>query len=198
MTISVTIRRLESPSDAEVKRVVDVLLAAFGEDDPITNFLVGGGEVHVASLGPEVNNIVGAAVWYGPGQVSMSTEEQREVGSKKFFAKCPEELKKWWREHFLPSIDRLADESLGPGFKEAQWSLLLFGVVPNHQRRGIAKAMMRVAEDRAKADGVSIVLETTTELDLVIYQRLGLEVKGQVTLTCPLGSTPVYQLMKTP
>lgn len=78
-----------------------------------------GGEIHIASFGPEVSDIVGAAVWYGPGQASMSTcvsftcanmesrplaaltfrEEQREVGSKIFFAKCSEELIKWWQDH---------------------------------------------------------------------------------------------------
>lgn len=32
-----------------------------------------GGEIHVASIGPEVEDIVGVGVWYGPGQESMAT-----------------------------------------------------------------------------------------------------------------------------
>ncbi|KAG6894942.1 hypothetical protein C0992_003849, partial [Termitomyces sp. T32_za158] len=32
-----------------------------------------GGEVHVATLGPEVNDIIGVAVWYGPGKSPMLT-----------------------------------------------------------------------------------------------------------------------------
>ncbi|KAF5383783.1 hypothetical protein D9615_003711 [Tricholomella constricta] len=214
---SIAVRRLENPSDAEVKRVVEVLQAAFGEGDPFTDFLVGGdrtlvpakfessvraasmgGEIHVASLGPTINDIVGTAVWYGPGQISMSTEEQREMASKVFYSKCPEELKSWWHEHFLPSMMRLANESLGPGFKETQWALQLLGVVPEHHRKGIAKAMVKTVEKRAKADNVSIVLETTTALDLLIYKHMGFEVKGQVTITSPLGQSPMYQLMKIP
>lgn len=32
-----------------------------------------GGEIHVASIGPEVGDIVGVAIWYGPGQELMAT-----------------------------------------------------------------------------------------------------------------------------
>ncbi|KAF8074748.1 hypothetical protein FPV67DRAFT_1726249, partial [Lyophyllum atratum] len=186
-------------------------------DDPFTDILVGGdrslvrpqfefnihacslgGELHVASIGPATEDIVGVALWYGPGQDSMTTEEQREVGSDWFFAQCSEELKKWWFEHFFPTMERLEEETLGRGFKDSQWSLLIFGVDPEHHRKGIAKTMMKSAEERVKAEGVSIVLETTTDLDLLIYKRMGFVVKGHVTLTSPRGQSPVYQLIKTP
>ncbi|KAH0582615.1 hypothetical protein H2248_010543 [Termitomyces sp. 'cryptogamus'] len=213
--LSVTVRHLVNPSEAEVERILDVLQAAFGKD-PFTNFLVGGdwslvrpnfefcvraallgGEVHIATLGPEVHDIIGVTVWYGPGQSPGSTEEQREVGSKVFFSKCPEELRKWWLEYFISQMERLADESLGPGFKESQWCLLLFGVVPEHQRKGVGKAMMKVGEERAKADGVSIVVETTTQVDLLIYKRMGFENKGQTTVESPqFGRASMYQLLK--
>ncbi|KAG6807844.1 hypothetical protein H0H92_006223 [Tricholoma furcatifolium] len=202
--------------DSEVQRAVDVLQAAFGEDDPFTDVLVGGdrslvpfnlesairdaligGEVHVAALGPEVDSIIGVAVWYGPGQSAGATERQRAVQQEVFFSKCNEELRKWWLGNFLSSTGRLADETLGPKFHEAQWSLLLFGVFPEHQRKGVAKAMMNVAEERAKLDGVSIVLETTTDLDLVIYKKMGFEVKGQTTIMSPLGQYPMYQMLKS-
>lgn len=32
-----------------------------------------GGEIHVATVGPEPEDIVGAAIWFAPGQSSMST-----------------------------------------------------------------------------------------------------------------------------
>lgn len=212
----VTIRRLNNPSDTEVQRVVQVLQSAFGQDNSFTDFLGGdrslvpanfesniraaaiGGEIHVASFGPEIDDIVGAAIWFGPGQASMSTEEQREVGSKRFFALCPDDLKKWWLEEFIPSMEKLANESLGSGFKEAQWALLLLGVVREHHRKGIGKAMMRFVEDKAKSDGVSIVLETTTELNVQIYKRMGFEIKGTVTVTSPKlrKPSPIYEMIK--
>ncbi|KAG6868195.1 hypothetical protein C0993_006408 [Termitomyces sp. T159_Od127] len=94
------------------------------------------GEVHIATLGPGVDDIIGVAVCYGPGHSPGSTKEH------------------------------LANESLGPGFKESQWHLRLLGVVPEHQRKGVAAAMMKVVEEKAKADRVSIVLETPREVDV--------------------------------
>lgn len=32
-----------------------------------------GGEIHVATTGPDVGDIVGVAIWFGPGQGSMAT-----------------------------------------------------------------------------------------------------------------------------
>jgi len=88
-----------------------------------------------------------------------------------------------WEQYSLRTIIGFETEKQ----KKAQWSLFLFGVVPEHHRKGIATAMMHVVEERARADGVSTVLEITTDLDLLNYQRMGFEVKGQVTVTCPFG-----------
>ncbi|KAG6906240.1 hypothetical protein DXG01_015040 [Tephrocybe rancida] len=132
----------------------------------------------------------------------MSTEEQREIGDKIFFSKCSEELKKWWTEYrflkFFPTTDRFSTDSLGAGFKDAQWVLMLFAVDPAYHRKGVAKALMKVIEEKAKASGTSIVVETTTELNLLIYKRMGFNVKGKITLVSPVGQSPVWQLMKTP
>jgi hypothetical protein len=66
---------------------IDALL-----DDPFTKFMMGGdmsliplelganvraavigGEIYVATVGPEPKDIVGAAIWFAPGQSTMST-----------------------------------------------------------------------------------------------------------------------------
>ncbi|GLB43425.1 hypothetical protein LshimejAT787_1303260 [Lyophyllum shimeji] len=71
-SVPFTVRRWENPSEAEVERLVELLRAALGEDDPFSDMLVGGdrslvsaqlemsvragalgGELHVASLGKE-------------------------------------------------------------------------------------------------------------------------------------------------
>lgn len=101
-----------------------------------------------------------------------------------FLRSVPYEGQRRFDSKFLPRMERLANDSLGPGFKEAQWYLLLFGVAPEFHRKGVAKAMMKVAEERvstgcsiyyflttltfgkAKADRVSIVLETATQVDV--------------------------------
>ncbi|RDB15005.1 hypothetical protein Hypma_003724 [Hypsizygus marmoreus] len=216
-TPPLTVRWLKNPSEAEITRIIDVLETAFDNNDPFTDFLTGGnrslvrpqfaanaraaalgGEIEVATLGLQPSDIVGVGIWFGPGQAPMSTQEQREAGWDAFITNLSADLNKWWLEYLLPTLGRLADESLGPGFKLKQWHLHLFGVVPEHHGKGVGKALMAFAEERTKADGVSIVLETTTDVDIIIYKRLGFEIKGQVTVTSPkFGDCQVYQMMKT-
>ncbi|KAG6825523.1 hypothetical protein H0H92_003395, partial [Tricholoma furcatifolium] len=61
--------------------------------------IVGGAEVHVATLGPDAEDIIGVGLWYGPGQSFGATERQQAVHDELFFSKCTEELKKWWLEN---------------------------------------------------------------------------------------------------
>ncbi|GLB43426.1 hypothetical protein LshimejAT787_1303270 [Lyophyllum shimeji] len=213
---NITIRRLTNPADPEVKQIVGLLIAAFGGEDGLHNFLVGGdtslvptkfeanvratlagGEVYVASLGTEANDIVGAITCHGPGQKPNSTDEAR-AANEVFLSKLPDAHREWWSEHLAPRVEQLANDSLGPGAKMAQYYVGLLGVRPEHHRKGIAKALMRVIEEKAKPHGLSVVLETSTDLDLLIYKRMGYEVKGQVTLECFLGQAPIYMLTKTP
>ncbi|RDB15772.1 hypothetical protein Hypma_003725 [Hypsizygus marmoreus] len=214
----ITIRWLKDPTVQEINRVIFILDAAFEDDDLFTTMLHGGdkalvhlrfetfvhaaaigGQIEVATLGPQVEDIVGVAVWYGPGQSSSATEQQREVGVRRFLAALPEDLKKWWLEHLVPVLEQLNKECLDPGFSLSQWYLPFFAVHLQHHRKGIAKALMASAEDKAKADGGSIVLETSTDVDVVIYTRLGFEVKGKAKLSrAGYGECQVHQMVKTP
>jgi hypothetical protein len=64
----------------------------YSSDDPLTALLVGGdmplvrlkfeanvraaaigGAIYVAAIGPKAEDIVGASLWFGPGQLSMLT-----------------------------------------------------------------------------------------------------------------------------
>lgn len=44
-------------------------------------------------------------------------------------------------------MGKLADDTLGPGYKLNSWHLHLFGVVPEYQRKGFGKALMKVVDD---------------------------------------------------
>lgn len=54
------------------------------------------------------------------------------------------------------------------------------GVRPDHQGRGIATALIQSAFDIARALGVPVYLETSSESNVALYRRLGFEVIGQV------------------
>ncbi|KAG6837172.1 hypothetical protein H0H93_013762 [Arthromyces matolae] len=196
-----TIRRLQDPSTDEIQKIIDVLEDAFGRVGGDWSLLRSQFEflVREAALGGwidvalENEDIVGVAVWFGPGQLAGLTADQRDMAFKIFFSKCPQELQKWWAEH----MQRLGDEALGPGFKKDHWHLLLLGVLRDHHRRGIAKALMNAGEARAKVDGLSLVLETVTQIDVLIYKKMGFAVKGQIAIEYSgIGQTTIYQMLK--
>jgi GNAT superfamily N-acetyltransferase len=51
-------------------------------------------------------------------------------------------------------LDRLSDESTGVGFKKEQWFLSLIGILPEHQRKGLAKAMIKSVENAVSPFGM--------------------------------------------
>jgi hypothetical protein len=48
----------------------------------------------------------------------------------------------------LPSYLAFANRVLGEGFKKASWHLQLIGTVPSQQRKGLARALVKVIDDR--------------------------------------------------
>lgn len=123
--------------------------------DPFTNILAGGnlelaphqlganvraaligGQVHVITLGPKPEDIVGVALWYAPGSSAFSrrvvytectcrlltgsknyiSEEERAAGWNQFLEIAPDDLRKWWTD-YVPS-----DLFLPRGFCTAAYS----------------------------------------------------------------------------
>ena len=54
-------------------------------------------------------------------------------------------------EQFLDSYGVLTDRVLGPGVKVGAYHLQLIGVSPSHQRKGVATALMRTAEEKVSS-----------------------------------------------
>ncbi|KAF8880019.1 hypothetical protein BD779DRAFT_1550037, partial [Infundibulicybe gibba] len=124
------------------------------------------GEIHVARIGPAVEDIVGVALWFPPGKVAYSTNEQRQISREP----C-----KWWYNSFIPTTRRLSEEAVGLEYFADSWHLHLFGV-------GFGKALIKEVE-HLKA----MILETTTDLDVKIYSQLGFVVRNQIILDSALG-----------
>jgi ribosomal protein S18 acetylase RimI-like enzyme len=57
------------------------------------------------------------------------------------------------------------------------------GTHPDHQRRGIAAALLAPGLRACEAAGVTAYLETSTAANVSFYERLGFEVTGRVDIT---------------
>ncbi|RPD60175.1 acyl-CoA N-acyltransferase [Lentinus tigrinus ALCF2SS1-6] len=190
--MSVTVRQVTDPSEAEIDAYTKLLAEAFsyrffafalgGDKDlqepmhraHITAALANnGGEVHIAELPDE--GVVGVAVWFPPGSKFLSTEAQREAGWNQLMAKLELELRDWWTQ-FLDEYDDMVERALGPDVKLGAYHLQLIGVHPQRRRKGIARALMQFAESKAHAVGVASVLETGSSSR--VYEGLGYTVAG--------------------
>ncbi|KAI0776856.1 hypothetical protein BD413DRAFT_231015 [Trametes elegans] len=177
--LAITIREVTKLSESEKKSYSKLLASAFryyffggglaGDNslqEPIleahlTAALVDGqGEIHVAELHDA--GVVGVAVWFGPGNGFLSTEAQRNAGWNQVMARLPAEYQAWWAE-FIIKYEELSERFLGPGVKLGAYHLQVIGVAPEHQRKGVATALLQYAEAKVsiyKASGYSAVGST--------------------------------------
>ncbi|KAF4616674.1 hypothetical protein D9613_008620 [Agrocybe pediades] len=210
------VKDLIDPTESEIEQVVTVLIDAF-DGDPFTSILLGGhlelahaellanvraaligGQVHVITVGPSAQDIIGVAVWYPPGSSVFASEEERSVGWNQFLETVPLWLKNWWMDYFIPTVSQLSARALGPQYSLNAWHLHLFGVMKKHHRKGYGKAVFRFAEERVSAACKPIMVETTTEVDVEIYTKLGFRTVGKTGITSPIANANMWLMVKEP
>lgn len=72
----------------------------------------------------------------------------------------------------------------------------VLGVHPDHQGKGLGKALLEDTVARADAEGAVAYLETTNPVNLPLYRRFGFEVTAEVTL--PGGYPPLWGMTREP
>jgi len=155
-----------------------------------------GGQIHIVRIGPARQDIVGVALWFPPGQSVFSTEEQRSAGWNQFLVMIPKELRTFWTDHFAPTVQHLSTSTLGPGRVLSAWHLHLFAVNPEHQGKGYGKLLFQYVDKQALAAGEGIVLETSNDVDVTIYERLGCEVRAETRIENYMGKGRVILMTK--
>ncbi|THH08334.1 hypothetical protein EW146_g9029 [Bondarzewia mesenterica] len=227
-TVTIKVRQLSaSASDADIESATRVMGDAF-RGDVFTSFTAGestptdgkdrsseslvpalhraqiraaliGGRVYVAEVAEVNDAIVGAAVWFGPGEDLLGSPGQAEAGFNQFMealGKRDPDMPAWWmtyvRVHssgFLPKYSAFTTEALGDArFKHDGWHLQLIGVVPAYQRHGVGSALVAFVEQQTKNDAeaprssLKMSVETETESALMFYKSLGFIERGRTTI----------------
>jgi ribosomal protein S18 acetylase RimI-like enzyme len=121
------------------------------------------GEVYTAAESPGA-----AAMWLPPGETEMSEERMQQAGMFELRAIVGQEA----FSRFIPVIDVFdgLHASDAPG---RHWYLLVVGVDPLKQRRGLGGALVEPMLARADAEGVPCYLETANETNVGFYAHLG-------------------------
>lgn len=75
------------------------------------------------------------------------------------------------------------------------WYVQLLGVRPESQGQGLSRAVLRPVFEAADRDRVPVYLETATEPNVAIYQKLGFALRGHRELS---GGLPNWELVRAP
>ncbi|KAJ7614303.1 hypothetical protein DFH06DRAFT_1484389 [Mycena polygramma] len=137
-----------------------------------------GGEVYIAETA-DTNEIVGCAVWFGPGHTMYDTEEQRKHSLGPLMGSFSKDLVDWWHK-FLHKYDIFLTTALGENTKHNSWHLQTLGVDPAYQRKGVATQLINTVAENANT---LLCVEVEKEDNLVIYEHLGFKVVAKETFT---------------
>jgi ribosomal protein S18 acetylase RimI-like enzyme len=74
--------------------------------------------------------------------------------------------------------------------------LMIIGVASEFQGQGFGGKLLRALIEKSERGGVPIYLETETERNVRMYERLGFRVLNQITL--PLVNLPMWEMVREP
>ena len=127
----------------------------------------------------------GAAVWAPPGAGFSQQDDERFEAAVE--AVAGDDIARATR------VMELLDANHPTGVPH--WYLMLFGVIPERQGRGIGSALLRPVLDRADQEGSPAYLEATSRRSRALYERHGFVTIGELTVAdCP----PLYAMWRPP
>jgi len=215
--LSFTVRQVITPTETDIENATNVLTAAFEKDDCTAIFigrdpemaapfhrmkLTAGfiaGEVYFAE--DAENNVIGVAVWFGPGREMFDSEDQFQEALQPFTDRFNAEAREWWTQwwdDFSPEYNEFIALSLGNGALRSFWTLQVLGIVPEHHHKGVAKALIGTVREKADAGGLGMCLEAEQPHNVSIYERLGFKVKGNKDFSNKYGSFSVWAMFCSP
>lgn len=137
------------------------------------------GENHLNESG------TGAAVWAPPGAGFSPQDDERFEAA--LVAAAGDDIARTAR------VIELLDAYHPTGVPH--WYLMLLGVTPERQGRGVDSALLRAVLDRADREGSPAYLEATSRRNRALYERHGFVTIGELTVAdCP----PLYAMWRPP
>lgn len=117
---------------------------------------------------------LGAAVWLKPGEGEMT--EERIVAAE--LHRAPEVLGESAWNRFTQAVAYL-EEIHAHDLPEDHWYLMVLGVAPEQQGRGLGSALMQPILEQADREGRKCYLETAEITNVPYYEKRGFRVLRQ-------------------
>ena len=118
----------------------------------------------------------GAAVWLPPGRTQITEERAAEAG----LDKLPELLGAEPANRFFAALS-MVEPYHSTDVPADHWYVLVIGVEPAGQGRGLGRALLAPMLKQAERDGLPCYLETAQPRNVGFYQHLGFRVLREVT-----------------
>lgn len=148
------------------------------------------GEVYTATTAH------GAAIWLGPGNISMTMRGSFRAGTlgvlgKSFFVYGPADFNRLVSTgEYLEKIHQRLIAS------RSHWHLQVLGVEPEQQGQGLGSALMQPVLAKADKARLPCYLETLNEKNLPFYEHFRFQVVAQSTL--PKGGPTAWSMLREP
>lgn len=139
------------------------------------------GAVHAAL---EDTRVLGTAVWLPPGAFPWSI--RRQVAAMPSFLHVLSAYPTRFRTFMRYGMAAQAAHPTGD-----HWYLVVLGIRPEAQRRGLGTKLVEPVIERAARDGVECYLETSDRANVSFYQRLGFATVDDDLALVPGGPTHV-------
>ena len=138
-------------------------------------------------------SMLGHAVWLRPGQTHVTPEMLEAMG----FGEAEERLGEKALARFGAFIETgsEAHERLMP---RPHWYLMILGVDPPFQGRGVGSTLITPTLARADADGLPCYLETSKERNLAFYRRHGFDVRHEADVVDGRDRLHVWMMVREP
>lgn len=124
------------------------------------------GEVLTNAGGPPA----GIAIWIGPDAWDITPERAAAAG----FDQLPDTLGAEATDRFFTAL-AAAEPYHRRDVRPDHWWVMVLGVAPEAQGKGIARALLQPVMDRAHDAGQQCYLETANPANIAFYEHLGFE-----------------------
>ena len=123
------------------------------------------GEVITTARAP-----VGAAIWLGPDGWDITPERAAAAGFDRLGGEIGEDA----TERFFSAL-AAGEPYHRSAVPPAHWYVMVVGIAPEAQGKGLGRALLQPMIDRADAAGEPCYLETANPANVTFYERLGFD-----------------------
>jgi ribosomal protein S18 acetylase RimI-like enzyme len=174
-------------TESQIPQVSQILAKAF-HNDPIAQYMIRDEQErakHMADafsvftayafLAGEIwttaGEVKGAALWFPPAHTEMIPKHMEAAG----FEDLPSRIGEGATERMFQILEHI-EQFHKRDMPHPHWYLMLLGIEPSEQGKGIGRSLVRTMLEQADREGASCYLETTNPRNISFYNNLGFKV----------------------